>query len=115
MFDVLVTVLAATLPAATTPAVPRRRLLTRWCPVSATVTQGRDAPGRRMVLPAPPHRADRLASPVPARRGRPDERQPHGSLRQPSPGRRGPGRARGRPTSQRCPDTAGPRTSKQTG
>jgi len=40
MFDVPVTVLAATLPAATTPAVPRRRLLTRWCPVSATVTQG---------------------------------------------------------------------------
>jgi hypothetical protein len=79
------------------PAVPRRRLLTRWCPVSATVTERRDAPGRRMVLPAPPHRADRLASPVLARRDRPDERQPHGSLRQPSPGRRGPGRARGRP------------------
>jgi EmrB/QacA subfamily drug resistance transporter len=88
---------AVTLPAAVTPAVPRRRLLTRWCPVSATVTEGRDAPGRRMVLPAPPHRAHRLASPIPARRGRPDERQPHGSLRQPSPGRRGPGRARGRP------------------
>ena len=88
---------AVTLPAAVTPAVPRRRLLTRWCPVSATVTEGRDAPGRRMVLPAPPHRADRLASPVLARRGRPDERQPHGSLHQPSPGRRGPGRARGRP------------------
>ena len=50
------------------PAVPRRRLLTRWCPVSVTVTESRDAPGRRMVLPAPPHRADRLASPVPARR-----------------------------------------------
>ena len=50
------------------PAVPRRRLLTRWCPVSATVTERRDAPGRRMVLPAPPHRADRLASPVLARR-----------------------------------------------
>ena len=79
------------------PAVPRRRLLTRWCPVSATVTERRDAPGRRMVLPAPPHRADRLASPVLARRGRPDERQPHGSLRRPSPGRRGPGRARGCP------------------
>src|SRR6266481_6628898 len=44
-----------------------------------------------MVLPAPPHRADRLASPLLARQGRPDERQPHGSLRQPSPGRRGPG------------------------
>jgi hypothetical protein len=49
------------------------------------------------VPAAPPHQADRLASPVLARRGRPDERQPHGSLRQPSPGRRGPGRARGRP------------------
>src|SRR4029077_7218847 len=54
------------------PAVPRRRLLTRWCPVSATVTERRDAPGRRMVLPAPPHRADRLASPPPARRSRAD-------------------------------------------
>src|SRR5882724_5353387 len=58
-----------------------------------------------MVLPAPPHRADRLASPVPARRGRPDERQPHGSLRQPSPGRRGPGRPR--PPGPPWPDALG--------
>ena len=34
---------AVTLPAAVAPAVPRRRLLTRWCPVSATVTEGSPA------------------------------------------------------------------------
>jgi hypothetical protein len=54
------------------PAVPRRRLLTRWCPVSATVPERRDAPaaGWSPAMPVLKVGADGLQSAARTSRGR---------------------------------------------